>query len=364
MSLRSLPGRVLDGAVRVYQRKISRDYNAHNGSRCPYSPSCSQYMRDAVHQDGLIRGSLEGLMRLQRCKRDIAENRMQDFAALLLAEDPSGRHAPSADERIVFRDHQARDVLTQVRDGIEQTRTLTESGRVAEAQSRQQGWSAQLRNELEVWVLDPPGRPTDLPSRFVVGSRSAAPAHEDPPRRFQWLRNAVGAVSGTVGAVAGAAVGIAILGGFEALTAATVLAPVACSGQTDRFNAWLERKYGADTVFGMVDDERRAGKVGYEVHRFVHRGLRSNLLATAVAAPIGIPVGVVAALCHGAYQGARAGWLAGHILGRNLVGASCNHKHGHATVQAAAIGVSSEQPPLSRLRSPGELPRLRAPIPS
>ena len=55
---------------------------------------------------------------------------------------------------------------------------------------------------------------------------------------------------------------IKVLGGMEALAAATVLAPVASSGKTDAFNGWLERKYGADTVLGMVGHERRAGRVG------------------------------------------------------------------------------------------------------
>lgn len=37
------------------------------GGHCRYMPSCSQYMLDAVHKYGPIRGGWKGLKRIARC---------------------------------------------------------------------------------------------------------------------------------------------------------------------------------------------------------------------------------------------------------------------------------------------------------
>ncbi len=37
------------------------------GGHCRYHPTCSQYMIDAVHKYGAIRGTLKGLGRIGRC---------------------------------------------------------------------------------------------------------------------------------------------------------------------------------------------------------------------------------------------------------------------------------------------------------
>ncbi len=37
------------------------------GSKCRYSPSCSQYTMDAIKKDGPIKGNFLGAKRLSRC---------------------------------------------------------------------------------------------------------------------------------------------------------------------------------------------------------------------------------------------------------------------------------------------------------
>jgi putative membrane protein insertion efficiency factor len=37
------------------------------GNRCRYVPSCSEYMRDAILRDGVLKGGWAGLRRFSRC---------------------------------------------------------------------------------------------------------------------------------------------------------------------------------------------------------------------------------------------------------------------------------------------------------
>lgn len=50
-------------AIRGYQRGISR----WMPPVCRYTPSCSQYMIDAIRKKGLVVGLLKGTLRVLRC---------------------------------------------------------------------------------------------------------------------------------------------------------------------------------------------------------------------------------------------------------------------------------------------------------
>jgi len=67
MVVLDLIGRVLTRmallAVRGYQRIIS----PWLPSTCRFTPSCSQYMIDAIHKKGLLVGLLKGTLRILRC---------------------------------------------------------------------------------------------------------------------------------------------------------------------------------------------------------------------------------------------------------------------------------------------------------
>jgi uncharacterized protein len=49
--------------VRVYQRTISRVLPPV----CRFTPSCSQYMIDAIRKKGIVVGVLKGAWRIMRC---------------------------------------------------------------------------------------------------------------------------------------------------------------------------------------------------------------------------------------------------------------------------------------------------------
>lgn len=54
---------VLIGMVKFYQRAISPLL----WSQCRFTPTCSQYMIEAIEKHGLLRGVAKGLWRILRC---------------------------------------------------------------------------------------------------------------------------------------------------------------------------------------------------------------------------------------------------------------------------------------------------------
>lgn len=51
--------------VRFYQKHISSGLGAH----CNYTPSCSQYLVEAVEMHGILKGFILGVARLLRCSK-------------------------------------------------------------------------------------------------------------------------------------------------------------------------------------------------------------------------------------------------------------------------------------------------------
>ncbi len=58
-----LPRRMLVGLIKFYQVAIS----PRIGSHCKYTPTCSEYTRQAVDKYGIIKGSLLGIIRILKC---------------------------------------------------------------------------------------------------------------------------------------------------------------------------------------------------------------------------------------------------------------------------------------------------------
>lgn len=61
--LATLLSKIITGLVRFYQLTIS----PWLGSSCRYSPTCSQYMIEAINEWGPLKGTWLGLKRIGRC---------------------------------------------------------------------------------------------------------------------------------------------------------------------------------------------------------------------------------------------------------------------------------------------------------
>ncbi|MBK6939868.1 MAG: membrane protein insertion efficiency factor YidD [Planctomycetes bacterium] len=54
---------ILVGLIRFYQLAVS----PWKGSTCKFSPTCSQYMREALERRGIVKGLVSGIGRIVRC---------------------------------------------------------------------------------------------------------------------------------------------------------------------------------------------------------------------------------------------------------------------------------------------------------
>jgi len=63
MRLKRFATSILIAIVRFYQRAISPLI----GSNCRFSPTCSQYMIEAIEKYGAVRGVWKGAKRICRC---------------------------------------------------------------------------------------------------------------------------------------------------------------------------------------------------------------------------------------------------------------------------------------------------------
>ncbi|GAB4186899.1 MAG: membrane protein insertion efficiency factor YidD [Phycisphaeraceae bacterium] len=61
--VRDCLSRVLIGMVLVYRATLGRFMGGH----CRFTPTCSQYMIDAVRKYGPIKGAWRGIKRIARC---------------------------------------------------------------------------------------------------------------------------------------------------------------------------------------------------------------------------------------------------------------------------------------------------------
>lgn len=303
----SVASRLADKAVGVYQRYISRDYNAENDSNCLYFPSCSAYMRGALKEEGPLQGTVDGLLRLQRCNKEGAAFYLQEFGKTVLTCPTE-----QLEDRFEFDTDEDRRRLVELKGMVEESRRLFESGDAQKAQQVTQQWTTALKDEVHFRVIDRPGQDHSQPTQFLV-------THNEPrePEQRTAERTALQTVAGVVGGAVGAVLGAAAFGALH-LSGGGVLGTVAGLGKTDKFNGWISEHHGPATVHGLSSLEKKMGTVGHKVHRRVAEWTGSALAASVAGVAVGLPVALVKGLAHGVTVGGRSGWQGGSILSRNL----------------------------------------------
>jgi putative component of membrane protein insertase Oxa1/YidC/SpoIIIJ protein YidD len=66
-------GLLLGGALYVYQNVLSK----HISADCLYTPSCSEFCKQAIKETGLLKGTMLTIDRLNRCNRIAAQDLKQ-----------------------------------------------------------------------------------------------------------------------------------------------------------------------------------------------------------------------------------------------------------------------------------------------
>lgn len=298
------------GLVNLYQQKISRDYNAENGTHCLYTPSCSAYMKQAVQQEGLVDGVLDGLVRLSRCQKEVAESRLKEFLAPMFGGD-----AAEIGKLAKFETPEAEQRIRRIRSLVDQNRAAIAAGNLAEAAALQQTWTSSLRDDVKILVVDKPATDHNAPTQFVVEEKApvAPPVTQG---KHSALQLAASALVGIAGAVAGA-----LAFGAMEMTAGAVMGQAACRGKQEEQNQKFAQKWGKDAITGLAHLRDTTSTVGKRTHGWLKAHTGSARLASAGALAIGMPCAVVAGLWDGIKMGAARGWQAGRILGLNLAGA-------------------------------------------
>jgi putative component of membrane protein insertase Oxa1/YidC/SpoIIIJ protein YidD len=91
-SLTSLPSLIGTDFLYAWQHTIS----GHDGSQCPYYPTCSRYSRIAVEQEGLVVGCMMTAERLLHCHEhasDLGQYAWRDTPAGYKLWDPPSMDA-------------------------------------------------------------------------------------------------------------------------------------------------------------------------------------------------------------------------------------------------------------------------------
>ncbi len=321
MNVSQIPRQVFGGAakkaVNVYQDYISADYNGERGAHCMYTPSCSAFMKEAVEQEGILQGSMSGLMRLKRCSNQELEKRLQQFVMqmVMTPKDQIGA-------RFGVEDKAALDKLGEVHGYLQQMQVELAKGNKAGAQQINDQWVHVLRDELRVLVEEHPDTDPSAPPRFkVIHNRPwIAPEKVELGRVAQGAVTTGGVTAGLLGGLAGM-VGFGLVGmaygGFRATNAGL--------GQNGSLEASWGKKYGSSAQ-GSALDKKIAGW-----HESLSKGI-GGVAASVVLGPVGFVAGIAAGLYKGGKLGIQEGWHGGSILGRNLTrdlvdGHGDSHRH-------------------------------------
>lgn len=266
----SLSQRLADFGLRVYQKYITKEFNARRHSTCMYSQSCSSFAREAYQAEGVEGGTRATLARLARCTEPVREQVSREFDELLAAT-PRDR----LNQAFVLETPEARALLEGVKTGTASVK------------------------ELEVVVNERYGQPSS--TRFEV--RVADHDHEPPPVQ--------GVVQPFVGLVVGVAGGLmgALGGALAGAAGGAVLGWTAGSGKLDETHQKIAAAYGSDTVTGM-------GAFEHPVITTLDR--LSQHLPRLLGGVVGGVAGFSAGLGVGLLGGASAGWGLGRALGHGL----------------------------------------------
>lgn len=92
-----LAARCYLGAVQLYKAHVSPRLAGH--VRCRFSPTCSEYSREAVARFGLVRGLVLTVQRLARCRKSTPIGTVDPVP---IRRERQGKGRSQAPEKLVF----------------------------------------------------------------------------------------------------------------------------------------------------------------------------------------------------------------------------------------------------------------------
>lgn len=330
--------------IGVYQKYISKELNSSMQSHCIFTPSCSEYTKQAIDRHGLFSGGMEGIMRLSRCTPEVRMAHAQKFLALLPSAllDPSSSvqapygSPPSASRTngstfngpdspaslpLRWENEGVRKKLLLLQGHLREAARLQKEGKLPEAGTEIMS-GKEILGTLQVRTIDEVNLPYSSPT-FLVQEKGhchgAVAGHGDGVRSSDTTRTRAALLQaaryggGIAGAVAGGA-----LGAVTALFLGIAAGAVVGSGAVGKVNNLIAKHYGGDSVWGFAKLERTLGSKAYWIQKNVKEKTGSIVLASAAGTLIGTPVSAIIGLYEGIVSGVRGGFRMGGILSRNL----------------------------------------------
>lgn len=294
--------RLPQSAVHAYQHYVSKDYNAMRGSQCAFGPSCSEFAKEKIADEGLS-GVMDAIYRLRRCTKETSGARFTSLLRYTLhcPEDKVESFFTFTSPEMRAKWDAFRAELTQSQAALDSGDTQTGAARV-EDPLRRFSKSVHVEQHGEL-------RADQTPHFTLVPRREASePQRADRGRLANTVRRAAAATIGTLSATAGAlggAVGAAILGAKECA--------IAGRGGLAILQRQVESKHGVGSLTGSLPVLRRLDHLHKKMEVIPGR-----VIEQSVGAVIGGAVGLVGGSAAGAATGSRMGWDMGSLLGENL----------------------------------------------
>lgn len=276
--------------IRFYQRHISRGYNGRNHTSCLYTPSCSEYTRQAIEREGLLRGTLEGSMRLLRCSTENRRLLRERFYQALAA----------GGQGIRCSDPAAREALERLEQMGRDEASLAQGPERRALRRRREEVMDGLHLVLEEGPPGAPGRPT-----FIL----SGPAHKEPVLPLAPRARLAGMAGGMAGALVGAA-----LGGALGLVGGAACGLAAGTGALEAWNARAAARW-PDSLPGLRKLQQPLAAPAAGLRRLLGGGRVAALAAGAVGLVSGLAAGMALGVLGGCRVGARAGAALGESLG-------------------------------------------------
>ncbi|MHB2017482.1 MAG: membrane protein insertion efficiency factor YidD [Candidatus Xenobia bacterium] len=293
-----------DVAIRGYQKYISRDYNADNHAHCMYYPTCSEYVKERMEDDGFWRGGIQGALRLLRCQTPVRDREKQLFLGEVAHHAADVAVDGPASQQVLDRLQAVADQETVLASQAQSTQRLHEL-----REERQH-----LLSSVELATVDlPPDREGKTHPHFVLRQ----PVNPSEPRSVHanLLKKAAMAVTGSVVATAGALLGAVGFGLAGAVVGVTL-------GVASKH---VDAHVPADSKVGFAAIEKPITRIPNAIEKHLH----SHLLAATVGLWAGLGAGAGMGVLTGAGVGMRMGWLLGKNLMADALGVLPPYEHPH-----------------------------------
>lgn len=295
--------------IDYYQKKISSPFNSQKNSHCCFEPSCSQYTKEAIIEQGVIKGSMQGFFRLLRCAPDVRLHDTISFYNLLstandkeINESLKIYDSNTAGKLKILRDEAIKQPVKSIDDHISET-------------------AAGILSNLEISSVDPvkASNSTHLFTVRYIDSHAYSSCNksvdhinalQDTPQATstvgRFIKQAIHTASQATGVTA-----IAVIGGGIGLAAGIVIGiiigGISSLDKVDQVSNAVASHFSPASTAGLDIIELSCGGPAYKLHHAMSDHKIPHWLASTIACLPGIISGAGLGIWYGTKVGVKEG---------------------------------------------------------